>query len=68
MAFKKVWHEELQDWVYEDPERQTDDIPSDNIDNIIYNKTDIPGCNPLRGSVPLSMLEERFNNVRSNKS
>lgn len=57
MPAQKVWHEELQDWVYEDSNNSADDIKSDDIDNMVYNKTDMSGFNPLRGSIPLSMLE-----------
>jgi hypothetical protein len=26
MAIKKVWNEELQDWIYDDPDVDTEDV------------------------------------------
>ena len=64
MATQKVWHEEFQDWVYEDP-----NIPKDlDFDDLGLDKIDISGCNLAKAMVPLSTLEGTYKHVKPNKS
>lgn len=60
MALKKVWCEELHDWVYDDP-----DIPKDlDFDDLSLDKIDLSDCNLMKGSFPLSMLEHMHRSVQ----
>lgn len=60
MALKKVWCEELHDWVYDDP-----DILKDlDFDDLGLDKIDLSDCNLMKGSFPLSMLEHMHRSVQ----
>lgn len=55
MAFKKVWYEELHDWVYDDP-----DIPKDlDFDDLDLGHFDISQFDLSRATLPLRVLEGR---------
>lgn len=58
MAAKKVWHEELQSWVLEDPADV--DIPDDlDFDDLDLGHFDISQFDLSRATLPLRVLEGR---------
>lgn len=65
MAVKKVWHEELQSWVFEDPDDVN--IPDD-INPEDYGVEVVPKVYPIpRSTLPLHILEGRPRHAKSNK-
>lgn len=66
MAVKKVWHEELQSWVFEDPDDVN--IPDD-INPEDYGVEVVPKVYPVpKSTLPLRILEGRPRHAKSNKT
>lgn len=69
MAIQRVWHEELQDWVYEDPDTPAD-LDFDNLKDFGISVRARKNANHdlARACLPLSILEGRSSYVKVDKS
>lgn len=59
MPVQKVWHEEIQSWVFEDPDDV--DIPDDlDFDDLDLGHFDISQFDLSRATLPLYILEGKY--------
>lgn len=62
MTAQKVWHDELQAWVYEDPDIPDVEFPDE------LNTIDITNLNLSKATLPLNILEGRPLHAKVDKS
>ena len=69
MAIQRVWHEDLQDWVYEDPDTPAE-LDFDNLKDFGISVHARKNANHdlARACLPLSILEGRSSYVKVDKS